>query len=103
MRKLQGSSTQKRDEFLDECFTSVYEDEEPELQVPVIPMGASSSFPDSAVTRSPSLVDDHWQNQELLQRVTNDLEIPLEEVQDLQRPLLDILQSQGPRYRGSKE
>ncbi|KAH1171820.1 hypothetical protein KIL84_007438 [Mauremys mutica] len=76
---------------------SVYMEEEPELepQVPIVPTRACSSSLDDIVNpSSPSPLNEYYQNQELLQRVANDLQIPLEKIKDLQRWLLDILQPQ---------
>lgn len=72
------------------------EDEEIE-PYPLVSNGMSSSSLDKKVTpSSPCPSDDHKQYQELLQRVAIELKIPLEEVQDTQRDLLDILQPSGP-------
>lgn len=50
---------------------------------------------DTVIPSLPSAPDDHCQYQEVLQMVTNNLEIPLKEVQDPQHWLLDVLQPQG--------
>lgn len=60
-------------------------------------MHRSAWYPDAAVSSTlSSPPDDYRQFQELLQRMANALEIPLEEVQDSQCQLLDILHASIP-------
>lgn len=56
-----------------------------------------SSLPDETVTLLPPLMaDDFRQLQDLAKRVTDTIQIPLEEVKDSHHKLLDILQSVTP-------
>lgn len=57
----------------------------------------SSSSPDEALMPPPpSTADDFRQFQDLVKRVADSLQIPLEEVREPQRKLLDILHSVTP-------
>ncbi|KAH1177506.1 hypothetical protein KIL84_011208, partial [Mauremys mutica] len=50
---------------------------------------------DNITPSLPSPLDDYHQYQELLQRFANDLQNPLEEIQDPQHQLLNSSQPQG--------
>lgn len=69
------------------------EEEELDPAVPLVPTGISASSHDEAITlASPSLPDDHKQFPDLLRKVADMLQIPLEEIQEKPHKLLDIVQ-----------
>lgn len=57
---------------------------ESELVLPVLTRASLSTLDDEVIPLSPTLPHGHWQFQELLQRVTYDLEILLEAIHDPQ-------------------
>lgn len=62
-----------------------------ELNLQVL-TGVSTSSPDEVMASTlPSPPDEHRQYQELLQRVTNDMQSPLEDIKDTPHWLPDIL------------
>lgn len=53
------------------------------VPVSLVLTGVSSSVNDTVMPLPCCLPDDHWQYQDLLQRVASDLQTPLEEIKDL--------------------